>query len=643
MSTGGGVSVGALIVPKRRAQAVIECLDGCLWRKTRVKPTPHDANTLAIALNPAGARVLDSRLLCGKRQCGEGGTASVEIPAELSKLLDDGEVTWASGLRVGAAAAESPSGAARSVRPPATATFLYAELFAGIGGFRLGLEALGGHCVFASEIDPFAAATYARNFGETPLGDITEIRTESIPAHDVLTAGFPCQSFSRAGAQKGLEDQRGDLFHEIIRVANAQQPRALILENVPNLIHIDRGHALHYIISELCGAGYHVRVQVLNAAALVPQHRERLFLVCFRDAKAADAFRWPYFPSERPPHRRHLSSVLEALDPSRLCGYRLTEDQWTQVRLSHAYIRDPQWRLAQLRGVARTLRSSYRKSVARITEFVPLDQQGRVVVGEGAGGQAGGGAGEIDGGGELDEDEDGDGGGGGVGARGGRDQSAEVEARGTLRESTATAAIVGAAVSVGSAASADATGELPPPSGELPPPSGELPPPAPRFYTVRECARLQGFPESFKLEGERLYVQVGNAVCAPLIEAIGKQVLEALGRREHEREAPKEAIASPTKETDEGDRGGGRAGGGGSTSRCETFLSPSAINLLRGITPPPEIWATDAQLNRYGEESPQQRYERVLSRPSAALFCEKCGVSYSLQASPGHCLVGSAE
>ena len=301
MSTGGGVSVGALIVPKRRAQAVIECLDGCLWRKTRVKPTPHDANTLAIALNPAGARVLDSRLLCGKRQCGEGGTASVEIPAELSKLLDDGEVTWASGLRVGAAAAESPSGAARSVRPPATATFLYAELFAGIGGFRLGLEALGGHCVFASEIDPFAAATYARNFGETPLGDITEIRTESIPAHDVLTAGFPCQSFSRAGAQKGLEDQRGDLFHEIIRVANAQQPRALILENVPNLIHIDRGHALHYIISELCGAGYHVRVQVLNAAALVPQHRERLFLVCFRDAKAADAFRWPYFPSERPP------------------------------------------------------------------------------------------------------------------------------------------------------------------------------------------------------------------------------------------------------------------------------------------------------------------------------------------------------
>ncbi|EOD38823.1 hypothetical protein EMIHUDRAFT_56747, partial [Emiliania huxleyi CCMP1516] len=136
----------------------------------------------------------------------------------------------------------------------------YAELFAGVGGFRLALDGLGGRCVFASEIDPCAAATYERNFGDAPLGDITEVPDEDLPAHDLLTAGFPCQSFSRSGEQRGLGDARGDLFFEIVRVA----PAALLLENVPNLLRVDNGHALHIIVHALTRAGYHCRLKKKN-------------------------------------------------------------------------------------------------------------------------------------------------------------------------------------------------------------------------------------------------------------------------------------------------------------------------------------------------------------------------------------------
>uniref|UniRef100_A0A7S1FBL9 DNA (cytosine-5-)-methyltransferase n=1 Tax=Noctiluca scintillans TaxID=2966 RepID=A0A7S1FBL9_NOCSC len=126
---------------------------------------------------------------------------------EIQKLLDSGDVTWVPGLRV------PRQSSLKEV--PAQSSFSFCELFAGIGGFRLGLDVLGGHCVFASEIDKHAAATYALNFGETPAGDITECAEQDIPDFDLLTAGFPCQSFTTAGIRGGLDDPRGQMYREV--------------------------------------------------------------------------------------------------------------------------------------------------------------------------------------------------------------------------------------------------------------------------------------------------------------------------------------------------------------------------------------------------------------------------------------------
>jgi len=187
--------------------------------------------------------------------------------------------------------------------------FKFIELFAGIGGFRLGLEQLGGQCVFSSEIEPHAAAVYKANHGEPPSGDITKVAAEEIPSFDVLTAGFPCQSFSAAGEQRGLNDPRGQLFWEIVRVAKHHRPGALLLENVSNLLRIDNGHTLHLLLGALGEIGYHCRLQLINAAALVPQDRVRVFIVGFRDAATAAAFSWPTFLTPRP---CRIRDIIEA-------------------------------------------------------------------------------------------------------------------------------------------------------------------------------------------------------------------------------------------------------------------------------------------------------------------------------------------
>jgi site-specific DNA-cytosine methylase len=315
LDAGAGVAVGGLVCRKRVVQTVIKALDERQWRKKRVKVSAYDEERMVVAVVPEGARALDAH--------------SERVPSTLADLMQAGDVAWISGLRAGAAEATKGSTAAEGTAEPA---FRFAELFAGMGGFRLGLDPLGGRCVFASEIDPFAAATYERNFGEAPFGDIVEVPTEAVPAHDVLTAGFPCQSFSRAGEQRGLQDDRGDLFFEIVRLARARRPRALLLENVPNLLRVDNGHALHIIISELTAAGYHVRAQLLNAAALVPQHRERLFLVGFRDAAAAAAFQWPAFAAAPAGRPAPLRAALQPLDAAELPRYRLSATQWAQAR-----------------------------------------------------------------------------------------------------------------------------------------------------------------------------------------------------------------------------------------------------------------------------------------------------------------------
>ena len=161
------------------------------------------------------------------------------------------------------------------------------DLFAGIGGIRLGVEQAFGSvdCVFTSEIDKHAVTTYKANFGDDHIfGDIKQIDASDVPDHDVLLAGFPCQPFSQAGLKKGFTDTRGTLFFDIERILIAKQPKAFLLENVKQLKGHDKGRTFQTIIDHLNNAGYKVFYEILKARDFgLPQNRERIYIVGFLD------------------------------------------------------------------------------------------------------------------------------------------------------------------------------------------------------------------------------------------------------------------------------------------------------------------------------------------------------------------------
>ena len=162
--------------------------------------------------------------------------------------------------------------------------FKYISLFAGIGGFDFGLNAVGGECVFASENDRFAAKSYETLHGDKPHGDIREIEAGDVPDHDIIAAGFPCQSFSISGKRGGFKDARGTLFFEVARIASEKQPKVLLLENVKGLVGHDKGKTLDTIVKTLNEIGYRVDFEVLNSKYFgVPQNRERIFIVAIRE------------------------------------------------------------------------------------------------------------------------------------------------------------------------------------------------------------------------------------------------------------------------------------------------------------------------------------------------------------------------
>lgn len=163
--------------------------------------------------------------------------------------------------------------------------FSFIDLFAGIGGIRLGFEAAGGHCVFSSEFDENACKTYEANFGEHPSGDITKIDAKDIPDFDILLGGFPCQAFSIIGKKEGFENETcGTLFFEIERILKEKRPKAFMLENVRNLTAHDKGKTFKVIRTHLEALGYTVYAKVLNALDYgVPQKRERIIIVGFKD------------------------------------------------------------------------------------------------------------------------------------------------------------------------------------------------------------------------------------------------------------------------------------------------------------------------------------------------------------------------
>jgi DNA (cytosine-5)-methyltransferase 1 len=211
--------------------------------------------------------------------------------------------------------------------PPQYPKFQFIDLFAGIGGFRIPLQSLNGKCVFSSEIDNSAKKTYESNFGEIPFGDIREFTGNSIsdnrlkqiiPNHNILTGGFPCQPFSLAGVSArtslgiahGFEDEnQGNLFFDILRIISLKRPDAVFLENVKNFKNHDGGNTYKVVRTEIEKLGYSFHSKVINSKYVVPQKRERIYIVCFKDKKTS--FDFPEFEGEP----LQLQSILEEKPP----------------------------------------------------------------------------------------------------------------------------------------------------------------------------------------------------------------------------------------------------------------------------------------------------------------------------------------
>ncbi len=226
---------------------------------------------------------------------------------------------------------EPPQHAISSLRglfsDPKTTThsdFTFIDLFAGIGGIRQAFQDVGGTCVFTSEWDSYAQRSYVANYGGHHLinGDITQVRAEDIPDHDVLLAGFPCQPFSIAGVSKknalgrahGFHDEtQGTLFFDVARIIDTKRPKAFLLENVKNLLSHDKGRTFDVIkrtlIDEL---GYHIHYRVIDGAHFVPQHRERILIVGFREQTAFDFDAIPLPPKGQ----TAIGSILHKIDGS---------------------------------------------------------------------------------------------------------------------------------------------------------------------------------------------------------------------------------------------------------------------------------------------------------------------------------------
>jgi len=217
---------------------------------------------------------------------------------------------------------------------PRTGDFTFIDLFAGIGGLRMGFEENGGQCVFTSEWDKYAVKTYCENFGtDHPVeGDITRVHVDDIPPHDVLLAGFPCQPFSIAGVSKknslgrlhGFEDKtQGTLFFDVARIIKEKRPKAFLLENVKNLMSHDKGQTFKVIQETLRDElGYVIFPMVVDAKGFVPQHRERIYIVGFSEETD---FSWDAF-KKRKPDEKCIGDILHPQDGTEEYSEELYKD-----------------------------------------------------------------------------------------------------------------------------------------------------------------------------------------------------------------------------------------------------------------------------------------------------------------------------
>jgi DNA (cytosine-5)-methyltransferase 1 len=338
---------------------------------------------------------------------------------------------------------------------PTNGHFRFIDLFAGIGGTRLGWESVGGQCVFTSEWDKFAKRTYIENFGEQVghvfTGDITQVNAEEIPDHEVLVAGFPCQPFSIAGVSKknalgrphGFADEtQGTLFFDVARIIDAKRPKAFMLENVRNLMSHDRGMTFKIIMRTLQEElGYQVHARVLNASALVPQGRQRIFIVGF-DRDTNFDFEDLQLPATRPT----MKSILHPQDGSEPAETPYTKGKKAKVDEKYV-LTDHLW--SYLQGYAAKHRSAGNGFGYGL---VGKDDVART-----------------------------------LSARYYKDGSEILIDRGRGRN--------------------------------------------PRRLTPRECARLMGFPDTFRIpvSDTQAYKQFGNSVVVPVISAVATHVHSHLG------------------------------------------------------------------------------------------------------------------
>lgn len=253
-------------------------------------------------------------------------------------------------------------------------SFSFIDLFAGIGGLRLGLQEAGGFCLFSSEWDLNCQKTYRSWFGETPRGDINSIKPADIPDHDVLAAGFPCQPFSIAGVSKknalgrphGFKDAtQGNLFFNLATVIQVKRPPVIFLENVKNLRSHDGGRTWKVIISTLEDLNYTIHSKIIDASAWVPQHRERVFIVGFDRNRFGDDI-----PFEFPQTPKQNIKFKDILDPQVEDKYTLTDHLWNYLQEYARRHREKGngfgFGMVDLNGVSRTLSSRYYKDGSEI-------------------------------------------------------------------------------------------------------------------------------------------------------------------------------------------------------------------------------------------------------------------------------------
>ena len=259
---------------------------------------------------------------------------------------------------------------------PKRVKFTFIDLFAGLGGFRLAMQHYGGRCVFSSEWNKYAQQTYLANFGEVPFGDITkdEIKEYIPDGFDILCAGFPCQPFSIAGISKknslgrahGFQDEaQGTLFFDVAEIIRRKQPKAFFLENVKNLQSHDGGNTFRVISNTLRELGYTIHYQVMDGKYFVPQHRERIMIVGFRNNlfHGVEKFKFP----ELKDVSHKIRNILEPeVDPK----YTLTDKLWVYLQNYAKKHQDSGngfgFGLVDLDGIARTLSARYYKDGSEI-------------------------------------------------------------------------------------------------------------------------------------------------------------------------------------------------------------------------------------------------------------------------------------